>query len=157
MSSFRVVGRPGRTLVLRLSPGTDLYRGVRDACEAEGVRAGAVSAVIGGVGRAAVEVGVASASSPVGVVAREIEIEGPLAILCAQGMICEAEDGTVAPHIHISFVDGEGVVHGGHLVEGRAPVTTTADVIIEEVLGARFGRKLDPEVGAVLFFPEPST
>jgi hypothetical protein len=33
-------------------------------------------------------------------------------------------------------------------------VTTTADIVVEEVLGVRFGRRLDPGAGTILFFPE---
>ncbi len=154
MKSYKAAGRPGRRLAFRLASGTDLMNGLRQMCEESGIRAGVVPVIIGGVNHAQVEVARPSAESPVGVVAKEIHLDGPLAILGAQGMICELDDGLLEPHIHITFVDANGHVHGGHLVAGSAPVTTTADIVVEEVLGVRFGRRLDPGAGTILFFPE---
>jgi predicted DNA-binding protein with PD1-like motif len=150
---YRALGKPGRRLVCRLAPGTDLMGGIARACEEADVRAGGILVVIGGVSSATVEVATLAADSPVGVRAKSIELAGPLAILGAQGMVCETAGGRLEPHVHITLVDANGRVAGGHLVEGTAPVTTTADVIIEEVLGVEFGRREDPDVGAVLFFP----
>ncbi|MBI4582853.1 MAG: DNA-binding protein [Planctomycetes bacterium] len=154
MQSYHAIGRPGRRLVFRLGSGTDLMNGIRERCEQAGIRAGIVPVVIGGVGRAVVEVAQPSGKSPVGVVAKAIHLDGPLAILGAQGMVCETADGKLEPHLHITFTDSNGHIHGGHLKAGTAPVTTTADVVVEEVLGVKFGRRLDQEVGTVLFFPE---
>jgi predicted DNA-binding protein with PD1-like motif len=122
-------------------------------CREAGIRAAAVPVIIGGVNHAKVEVATPSNESPVGVVAKVIELTGPLAILGAQGMICEIDNGDIEPHIHITFVDSNGHVHGGHLEAGTAPVTTTADVIVQEVLGVKFGRGFDPDVKTTLFFP----
>lgn len=150
---LRAVGRPGRQLVFRLSPGTDLMNGIETTCEEAGVRAGGITVVIGGVNGATVEVAAPATDSPVGVKAKKIELSGPLAILGAQGMVCETSEGGLETHVHITFVDANGHVVGGHLVAGTAPVTTTADVIIEEVLGVTFVRKHDAAIGAILFFP----
>jgi len=153
MKHYCGVGQPGRTLAFRLKPGTDLMEGLKEVAEANGVKAAYIPVIIGGVNHAKIEVAKPSADSPVGVVAKEIEITGPIAICGAQGMICELEDGSIEPHIHITFVDSNGRLHGAHLEAGSAPVTTTADVIMQEVLGVKFGRGFDEEVKTTLFFP----
>ena len=56
--------------------------------------------------------------------------------------------GTLGPdgaHLHASLSDGEGAVVGGHLV--AATVFTTAEVVVHEVVGAHFSRKLDARTG----------
>ena len=85
--------------------------------------------------------------------AKKIELTGPIAICGAQGMICELEDGSIEPHLHITFVDSNGHLHGGHLEAGTAPVTTTADVIMQEVRDVKFGRGFDDDVKTTLFLP----
>jgi predicted DNA-binding protein with PD1-like motif len=153
MPNYQAMGRTGRTLVLRLAPGTDLMNGLADECRKAGIKAAAIPVIIGGVNHATVEVAQPSKESPVGVKAKMIELTGPIAILGAQGMICELENGDIEPHIHITFVDSNGHVHGGHLEAGTAPVTTTADIIVQETEGVRFGRAMDPDVKTVLFLP----
>lgn len=137
----------------RLKPGTDLLTGLKELAEANGIKAAYIPVIIGGVDKAVIEVAKPSKESPVGVVAKKIELTGPIAICGAQGMICELEDGSIEPHLHISFVDSNGHTHGGHLEAGTAPVTTTADVIMQEVLEVKFGRGFDEDVGTRLFFP----
>jgi len=139
--------------VARLKPGTDLLTGLKELAEANGIKAAYIPVIIGGVDKAVIEVAKPSKESPVGVVAKKIELTGPIAICGAQGMICELEDGSIEPHLHISFVDSNGHTHGGHLEAGTAPVTTTADVIMQEVLEVKFGRGFDEDVGTRLFFP----
>ena len=155
MSHYAAVGELGRCVVGRLRPGTDLMAGLRELAETHGIKAAWIPVIIGGVDRAVIEVAKPSKESPVGVVAKKIELTGPIAICGAQGMICELEDGTIEPHLHITFVDSNGHLHGGHLEPGTAPVTTTADVIMQEVLGVKFGRGFDPDVKTTLFFPSP--
>jgi len=153
MAHYAAVGKPGRTIVARLRPGTDLLTGLKELAEEHGIKAAYIPAIIGGVDGAIIEVARPSAESPVGVVAKKIELTGPIAICGAQGMICEMEDGSIEPHIHITFVDSNGHLHGAHLEAGAAPVTTTADVIMQEVLGVKFGRGFDEDVKTTLFFP----
>lgn len=153
MTHYSAIGKPGRCLVFRLKPGTDLMNGLKEMAEANGIKAAYIPVIIGGVNKAKIEVATPSKESPVGVVAKVIDLTGPIAICGAQGMICEKEDGTIEPHLHITFVDSNGHLHGGHLEAGTAPVTTTADVIMHEVEGVKFGRGFDPEVKTTLFFP----
>ncbi len=153
MAYYSAIGKSGRCIVARLKPGTDLLTGLKELAEANGIKAAYIPVIIGGVDKAVIEVAKPSKESPVGVVAKKIELTGPIAICGAQGMICELEDGSIEPHLHISFVDSNGHTHGGHLEAGTAPVTTTADVIMQEVLEVKFGRGFDEDVGTRLFFP----
>ncbi|GMU24461.1 MAG: hypothetical protein AMXMBFR13_45350 [Phycisphaerae bacterium] len=157
MAHYAAMGHAGRCLVFRLKPGTDLMNGLKEMADAHGIKAAYIPVIIGGVNQATIEVATPSKDSPVGVVAKIIHLTGPIAIIGAQGMICEKEDGSIEPHLHITFVDANGHVHGGHLEAGSAPVTTTADVIMHEVAGVKFGRGFDPEVKTTLFFPSPQS
>jgi uncharacterized protein len=153
MPYYSAVGKAGRCVVARLRPGTDLMGGMKELAEANRIKAAFIPVIIGGVDRAIIEVAKPSKESPVGVVAKKIELTGPIAICGAQGMICELEDGSIEPHVHITFVDSNGHLHGGHLEAGTAPVTTTADVVMQEVLDVKFGRGFDPDIKTTLFFP----
>lgn len=153
MAGYEAVGKQGRVLALRLASGTDILEGITEACKNHHIRAAVVQAIIGGVNHAKVEVAKPSDESPVGVVAKEIHLETPHAILSGQGMVCVNDDGELEAHMHIVFVDADGRAVGGHLESGTAPVTTTADVIISEVLDVEFGRGFDKEVSTILFFP----
>ena len=153
MPYYAAIGKSGRCIVARLRPGTDLLTGLKELAQANGIKAAYIPVVIGGVDGATIEVARPSKDSPVGVVAKKIALTGPIAICGAQGMICELEDGSIEPHLHITFVDANGHLHGGHLEAGTAPVTTTADVIMQEVLDVKFGRGFDDDVKTTLFFP----
>ena len=49
-------------------------------------------------------------------------------------------------HLHLSAADENGVVVGGHLMDG-CEVYTTAEVVVGELPGVRFRRELDPTYG----------
>src|SRR4051812_44472627 len=49
-------------------------------------------------------------------------------------------------HLHLSAADENGVVVGGHLMDG-CEVYTTAEVVIADLPGVRFRRELDPTYG----------
>ncbi|MBI4582092.1 MAG: DNA-binding protein [Planctomycetes bacterium] len=151
--AYQTTGRNGRTIAFRLRPGTDLMTGLKNIAAENSVRAAYIPVIIGGVNAAEIEEATPSPDSPVGVVAKHIHLTGPIAIIAAQGMICELNDGSLEPHLHIAFVDANGHVHGGHLLAGTAPVTTTVDGIMQEVLDVKFGRGFDAEVKTTLFFP----
>jgi uncharacterized protein len=153
MNAYQATGKHGRTIAFRFKPGTDLMDGLKELAVEHGVKAAYIPTIIGGVNAAQIEVATPSKDSPVGVVAKHIHLTGPIAIVAAQGMICQLEDGTLEPHLHIAFVDANGHIHGGHLLAGTAPVTTTVDGIMQEVLDVKFGRGFDPEVKTTLFFP----
>lgn len=157
MAHYAATGRPGRCIVARLRPGTDLMNGLKELAEEHNIKAAYIPTIIGGVNEAVIEVARPSSQSPVGVVAKKIELAGPIAICGAQGMICEKQDGSIEPHIHITFVDSNGHLHGAHLEAGTAPVTTTADIIMQEVLDVKFGRGFDEDVQTTLFFPSSAT
>ena len=76
--------------------------GLKDLAAEHGVKAAYIPVIIGGVDGAMIEVARPSADSPVGVVAKKIELTGPIAICGAQGMIrkvCRERD------IPVLFID----------------------------------------------------
>jgi predicted DNA-binding protein with PD1-like motif len=153
MAGYEALGKQGRVLAIRLASGTDVLEGIVEACKKHDIRSAVIQGIIGGVNKAHVEVAKPSDASPVGVEAKAIHLDKPHAILSGQGMVCINDQRELEVHMHIVFVDEDGRAVGGHLESGSAPVTTTADVIISEVLDVEFGRGFDEEVGTVLFFP----
>lgn len=124
--------RPVRAFALRLHPGDDLCVALEKAVAARGIQAGFVASCAGSLRVAAIRF----ADQPEATV-----LQGPFEIVSLSGTF--SPDG---PHLHISVADGEGRVVGGHLANGSI-VYTTAEVVIGEVVGGRFGREVDGVTG----------
>ena len=71
-------------------------------------------------------------------------MQGPLEIISLSGTF--SSDGKC--HLHGSFANEQGKVHGGHLIE--MIVKTTAEIVIGECSAILFERKHDHRTG----FPE---
>jgi len=121
--------RPVRAFAVRLHPGADLRVELEKAVAARGIQAGFVATCAGSLRVAAIRF----ADQPEASV-----LQGPFEIVSLTGTF--SPDG---PHLHISVAGGEGRVVGGHLATGSI-VYTTAEVVIGEVVGGRFGREVDP-------------
>ena len=116
----------------RLLPGDDLRRGIEEAFEATGARAGFVAAVVGSLTEARLR----HAGREEGAVT-----PGPLEILSLSGTL--GEDGV---HLHLSVSDARGAVAGGHLLHG-CPVRTTAEIVLGLLPDLVFERPVDPATG----------
>ena len=84
-----------------------------------------------------------------------ISVQGPIDLICGQGVICQSEQGETLIHLHAQGVTPDRVVFGGHFSAGGNPVLATIDLVIVEVTGAKLMRRHDPVVGLVMFSPEP--
>jgi uncharacterized protein len=157
-SETRVIsstGRFGRALVIRLRPGTDLFRGIRAACEKHRVKGGMISCVFGSLQKCCLGY-VRPTSEPHMKSGLDfIRLPGPIEFSSAQGTITETEDGGVFIHIHGVVADRHNRCYAGHFIEGENIVLANMEIVIAEIVGIKMGREVEPELGWELLAPTP--
>ena len=121
-----------KTHVFRLRRGTDLLKALQEYARTRRIAAGTAVSGVGCVTRARVR----DAS---GVTVRELD--EPLEIVSLMGTLSVART-----HLHIALAREDLTVLGGHLMEGCI-VNTTAEVVLLELDGVRFGAEWDGETG----------
>ena len=121
-----------KTHVFRLRRGSDLLKALQEYARTRRIAAGTVVSGVGCVTRARVR----DAS---GVTVRELN--EPLEIVSLMGTL-----STARTHLHIALAREDMTVLGGHLMEGCI-VNTTAEVVLLELDGVRFGAEWDGETG----------
>ena len=121
-----------KTHVFRLRRGSDLLKALQEFARTRRIAAGTVVSGVGCVTRARVR----DAS---GVTVRELN--EPLEIVSLMGTLSVART-----HLHIALAREDLTVLGGHLMEGCI-VNTTAEVVLLELDGVRFGAEWDGETG----------
>ena len=121
-----------RTHCFRLHRGDDLRGAMEDYVRAHHIRAAVVLSAVGCVSRARLR----DAS---GVNIRTLEEH--LEIVSLMGTLSAART-----HLHIALAREDLTVLGGHLMEGCI-VNTTAEVVLLELDGVRFGAEWDGETG----------
>lgn len=146
-------GHLGRVVAIRLKPGTDVLHGLEEACRRAGINNGAILSAIGSLS----EVRFCDPIEIAGKRARygygpPLQMEGPIELLNASGLICHDDENVTNLHIHVTLSDKNGQARGGHLVEGTKVLLTT-DVVIGEIDGVIMGRKFDPELEVPIFAP----
>ena len=121
-----------KTHVFRLRRGSDLLKALQEYARTRRIAAGTVVSGVGCVTRARVR----DAS---GVTVRELN--EPLEIVSLMGTLSAART-----HLHIALAREDLTGLGGHLREGCI-VNTTAEVVLLELDGVRFGAEWDGETG----------
>lgn len=121
-----------KTHVFRLRRGSDLLKALQEYARTRRIAAGTVVSGVGCVTRARVR----DAS---GVTVRELN--EPLEMVSLMGTLSAART-----HLHIALAREDLTVLGGHLMEGCI-VNTTAEVVLLELDGVRFGAEWDGETG----------
>jgi predicted DNA-binding protein with PD1-like motif len=121
-------GCVARGYAVRLKPGDDLRRVLDEFAARTHLRAAYVATCAGSLSVAAVRFADQKDATI---------LTGPFEIVSLTGTF--SPDGS---HLHIAISDTSGRTIGGHLAEG-ALVYTTAEVVIGQLVGARFSRKVD--------------
>ena len=121
-----------KTHVFRRRRGSDGLPALQEYARTRRIAAGTVVSGVGCVTRARVR----DAS---GVTVRELN--EPLEIVSLMGTLSAART-----HLHIALAREDLTVLGGHLMEGCI-VNTTAEVVLLELYGVRFGAEWDGETG----------
>jgi predicted DNA-binding protein with PD1-like motif len=122
-----MVSRP-----LRLAPGDDLRARIEALADEQRITAAFVVCGIGSLSRSAIRV--AGAKCP-------DVLHGCFEIVSLAGTV--SPDGA---HLHAALADTSGRVFGGHVALG-CRVRTTAEILMTELPGWTFSRRLDPATG----------
>jgi predicted DNA-binding protein with PD1-like motif len=140
--------RPGRIIVGRLHPGTDLIRGLEAACELHGVRFAAVLSCYGSLSSA----GFKFLKLPPGDVRPVLmphRMDERVEFMGGQGLVCETPDGERETHLHGAVSDVTGAVLGGHFVPDENPIFNNMDFVIQELLDVSLVRGWDDVTSTV--------
>jgi predicted DNA-binding protein with PD1-like motif len=127
-----LAARPGRVVVGRLLPGSDLIRGLEAVCDSHGFRSAAILAVYGSLSSAGFKV----LKVPPGESRPRLmphRIEARVEFMGGQGLVCETPTGDRDTHLHGSVSGADGVVLGGHFVAGENPVYNNMDIVLQEL------------------------
>jgi predicted DNA-binding protein with PD1-like motif len=113
---------------LRLAPGEDLKKALVNFTESKRIGAGCILTCVGSLQQVCLRL-----ADQDGIETRAEKCE----IIALSGTL--SRDGV---HLHLGVADSSGKMFGGHLMEGNS-IYTTAEIIIGEITGFVFERRLD--------------
>ncbi len=155
LGAYHASGRFGKVVPVRLRPGTDVMDGLKEVCEQNGIRQGAILMGIGSLRQLSFQVLAPKPDTKLGAGYTDpMVVPGPVEILSLQGVVFQSETGEPLQHVHGTFADQNGKVYAGHVVAGANPVLATLDAMIAEVGDVRLIRRMEPEAGMGLYTPE---
>lgn len=141
-----------RVIVGRIPRGVDLITGIKQICNEHNVKHGYIPMCIGSLITGRIIYAIPGENAPIGFVySNPVDIEGPLELLYAQGLIGQEDTGELSVHIHMLVSDPNMRVFGGHTIEGGNIVAATGEIIIHELDEAEFIRQFDEQTGFRLF------
>lgn len=148
-------GRPGRIVVARLKPGSDLLLSLQEIVVEEGMEAGAILSGVGLLDEARLR-NCRSLPKEYPITDENrtfLSFSRPLEILALSGDICMAEgEPLIHAHLTLSSVDGDAIdVIGGHLIEGCV-VFGFAEIILMELEGIDMVKNIDEETRTLQLF-----
>jgi predicted DNA-binding protein with PD1-like motif len=141
------IGRFGRVLVARLTPGEDVLPALDRLLRAAGMSQAVVFSGVASLQHATVRnIWAFPGEWPITPDQRRLTtFPGPLEILALQGNVAPAPDGSLVFHVHAEFSVGTpaGMTYGGHLMDDTI-VGTTAEIYLAELTGIEMRRTPDP-------------
>lgn len=155
MSDIRVssvITEPGRTVVGRILPDTDLIPGIFKICQENELKYGYISMLIGSLKKVSYVYAFSEEDAKIGIKYSEPVIkEGPFEFLAGQGLIGFKEDRSRTIHLHGIISDEDMKLYGGHFTDTGNIVLVTIEVVIKEVKKAEIIKSLDQETEFPLF------
>ena len=146
---------PGRLLVARLLPGSDVLEALRAALAQHDLGSGCILTMLGSLSQARFVIAVPDDSNKAGIRYGEPKVlEGPLEFLGGSGTIGVTEAGKRMVHLHVMLCDQLGKFHGGHLLEEGNIVLTTLDLVVQEFVDVHLVWQFDEQTGFSLFKPQ---
>ncbi|MET0779826.1 MAG: PPC domain-containing DNA-binding protein [Candidatus Saccharimonadales bacterium] len=125
-----------KTTVFRLKPGSDLKQGIEKVVAEQSIKAGFIVTCVAGLQQACVRMaGAQPDSQDIRTFTDDFEVVSLVGTVSVNGV-----------HLHMSFSDKDGLVHGGHLKEGTI-VHPTAEIVIGIDETIEFKREMDDETG----------
>lgn len=148
-------GKPGRVIVARLKPRSDLLTSLREIVIKEGIKAGVIISGVGLLGKARLR---NCKSLPVEYPISDenrtfTSFKRPLEILSLSGNISFAEgEPLVHAHITLSYVEEDTIgVVGGHLLEG-CMIHGFTEVFVMELTDVEMVKRFDEETRTLQLF-----
>ncbi len=148
-------GRPGRVIVARVKPGSDLLRSLQKIAAEEEITSGVIVSGVGLLKQARLrncrslpeEYPITDANRTF------LSFEKPLEILSISGNVTLAEgEPLVHAHLTLSTVEGDEItVIGGHLIEG-CEVFGFSEFAILELEGIEMVKRFDEETKTLQLF-----
>ncbi len=117
---------------IRLMPGQDLKREIRQLALTRKIKAGCILTCVGSLQAANLRF----ANQPEGT-----PLSGKFEIVSLVGTFSDE-----TAHLHLSISDSTGATIGGHLMEGNL-VYTTIELVLSSLPGTEFARETDPTYG----------
>jgi predicted DNA-binding protein with PD1-like motif len=125
-----------KTIIFRLKPGADLKSSIEATIKQHNVHAGFIITCVGGLTQAVVRMaGATPDSQDIRTFKDDFEIVSLVGTISVNGT-----------HLHMSFSDNDGIVHGGHLKEGTI-IHPTAEIVIGIDEDIQMNREFDQETG----------
>lgn len=125
-----------KTIIFRLKPGADLKSSIEEVIKDNAIKAGFIVTCVGGLEQATVRMaGAKPDKQDIRTFKDDFEIVSLVGTVSVNGT-----------HLHMSFSDSEGVVHGGHLKEGTI-IHPTAEIVIGINEDVEMKREMDEETG----------
>lgn len=141
-----------RVVAGRIPRGVDLITGIKQICKEHSINHGYISMCIGSLISARIIYAIRDDNAPIDFVYSEpTNIEGPLELLYAQGLIGLEDTGELSVHVHMLVSDPDMKVFGGHTIEGGNIVAATGEIIIHELDEVEYIRQFDEHTGFRLF------
>ena len=143
-----------RVVSFKLAPGDDLEAGLIAVCERYQLQNGVILSAFGSLQNAIVKnvISIPTVKYNAGY-GEPTELEGPIELLGASGVICHTDEGKILPHIHILLSDRNANGFGGHLCPGTK-VQITVEGAIAEFEGINMRKLMDHERNILIFRPE---
>lgn len=141
-----------RVITGRIPKGYDLVSGIKEVCEAHGIKNAYIVSLIGSLKTGRLIYALPDEGQIIGIKYSDpVDFEGPLEILSTQGAIGTDNEGNLSVHVHIMISDKYMRVFGGHFIEGGNEILATAEFVIHEIDGVDYKREYDEETGFSLF------
>lgn len=141
-----------RVVAGRIPRGVDLITGIKQICNEHNIKHGYIPMCIGSLITGRIIYAIPDENAPIDFIySKPVDIEGPLELLYAQGLIGQEDTGELSVHIHMLVSDPNMRVFGGHTIEGGNIVAATGEIIIHELDEAEFVRQFDEQTGFRLF------
>ena len=125
-----------KTIIFRLKPGADLKSSIEEMIRQQDIKAGFIVTCVGGLEQAVVRMaGAKPDAQDIRTFKDDFEIVSLVGTVSTNGI-----------HLHMSFSNKEGIVHGGHLKEGTI-IHPTAEIVIGINEEVEMKREMDEETG----------
>lgn len=149
-------GAPGRMVVARLMPGSNLMSGIVEVCEKHNIKSGILASGIGRLRKTTYmdPIPKPELKAKYGY-GDPMTADGPIELLNLAGAICHSDEGKILLHVHATMCLADGKAFGGHLTDEGNEVLLTAAVTILEIANVDFVRRLDEETGILMYSPTP--